>query len=210
MEDVMTKVTQKRIVPVVVLDREDQAEPLAEALLRGGLPVMEVTFRTAVAAAAIKRIAVRFPEICIGAGTLLTTEQISMAVDAGAMFGVAPGLNRTNVEKAQALGLPFVPGVLTPSEIEAALALGQKTLKFFPAEAVGGAPMLKALAGPYAHTGVTFIPTGGINAKNMASYLALPTVAAIGGSWMVDKALIRDGRWDEITSLTRATLAAVC
>lgn len=209
MEDVMTKVTQKRIIPVVVLDREDQAEPLAEALLRGGLPVMEVTFRTAAAAAAIKRIAARFPEICIGAGTLLTTQQISQAVDAGAMFGVAPGLNLANVAQAQALGLPFVPGVLTPSEIEAALALGLKTLKFFPAEAAGGASMLKSLAGPYAHTGATFIPTGGINAQNMAAYLALPTVAAIGGSWMVDKALIKGERWDEITALTRATLAAI-
>lgn len=209
MESVMKRVTAKQIVPVVVVDHEDQAEPLAEALLRGGLPVMEVTFRTAAAAATIRRVAARLPEICIGAGTLLTADHITQALDAGALFGVAPGLNIANATQARERGLPFVPGVMTPSEIEAALALGLKTLKFFPAEAAGGTAMLKALAGPYAHTGVTFIPTGGINMHNMPDYLKLPIVAAVGGSWMVDKALIAAGRWDEITRLTRAALAAI-
>jgi len=204
----MEQALAKRIVPVVVLDRAEQAEPLAEALLRGGLAVMEITFRTAAAAEAIRRIATRYPEICVGAGTLLTAEQIARAVDAGATFGLAPGFNPANVKRAQELGLPFVPGVMTPSEIEAAMALGLKTLKFFPAEAAGGAAVLKALAGPYAHTGVRFVPTGGISAKNMAGYLALPSVAAIGGSWMVEKALVNEGRWDEVERLTREALAA--
>ena len=204
----MEQIFAKRIVPVVVLDQPEQAEPLAEALLRGGLAVMEVTFRTAAAAAAIKRIATRYPEVCIGAGTLLTPEQIERAVDAGATFGLAPGLNVATVRRAQELGLIFMPGVMTPSDIEAALALGLKTLKFFPAEAAGGAAMLKALAGPYAHTGVKFVPTGGINVRNMGGYLALPTVAAIGGSWMVEKALIQEGRWTEIEQLTREAVVA--
>jgi 2-dehydro-3-deoxyphosphogluconate aldolase/(4S)-4-hydroxy-2-oxoglutarate aldolase len=204
----MEQLFAKRIVPVVVLDRAEQAEPLAEALLRGGLAVMEVTFRTPAAASAIKRIAARYPEIRLGAGTLLTAEQIERAVEAGATFGLAPGLNAANVKRARELGMLFMPGVMTPSEIEAAVALGLKTLKFFPAEAAGGAAMLKALAGPYAHTGVTFVPTGGIHAKNMGAYLALPTVAAIGGSWMVEKALINEGRWSEIERLTSEAVAA--
>jgi 2-dehydro-3-deoxyphosphogluconate aldolase/(4S)-4-hydroxy-2-oxoglutarate aldolase len=204
----MEQIFAKRIVPVVVLDQAEQAEPLAEALLRGGLAVMEITFRTPAAAAAIKRIATRYPEVRLGAGTLLTAEQIERAVEAGATFGLAPGFNAANVRRAQELGMLFLPGVMTPSEIEAALALGLKTLKFFPAEAAGGAVMLKALAGPYAHTGVKFVPTGGIHAKNMGAYLALPVVAAIGGSWMVEKALINEGRWTEIERLTREAVAA--
>ncbi len=203
------KAFAKRIVPVVVVDRAEQAEPLAEALLRGGLAVMEITFRTAAAAEAIRRIAARYPEVCVGAGTLLTAEQIARAADAGASFGVAPGFNPANVKRARELGLPFVPGVMTPSEIEAAMALGLQTLKFFPAEAAGGVAMLKALAGPYAHTGVKFVPTGGISARNMAGYLALPVVAAIGGSWMVEKTLVTEARWDEVARLTREALAAV-
>jgi len=199
----------KRIVPVIVLDRVEQAEPLAEALLRGGLAVMEITFRTPTAAEAIRRIAARYPEVCVGAGTLLTAEQVERAVEAGATFGLAPGFNPATVGRARELGLTFVPGVMTPSEIESALALGLKTLKFFPAEAAGGAAMLKTLAAPYAHTGVRFIPTGGIHVQNMGGYLALPAVAAVGGSWMVEKALIDAGRWDEIASRTRETLAAV-
>ncbi|NLL83629.1 MAG: bifunctional 4-hydroxy-2-oxoglutarate aldolase/2-dehydro-3-deoxy-phosphogluconate aldolase [Lentisphaerae bacterium] len=208
MESKLEKALLQRIVPVVVIESEAQAEPLAEALLRGGLPIMEVTFRTAAAAGAIRRVAAKFPEMCVGAGTLLTADQVAGAVDAGAVFGVAPGFNFDNVKVAQERGLPFMPGVMTPSEIEAALALGLRTLKFFPAEAAGGAAMLKALAGPYAHTGVKFVPTGGVSARNMADYLALPVVAAIGGSWMVEKSLISGGRWDEIERLTREALAA--
>lgn len=202
------RIERVRIVPVVVLDREEDAVPLAEALLAGGLDVMEITFRTAAAEGALKRIAERFPEILLGAGTLLDAEQVKRARGAGAVFGLAPGLNSETVRAARAEGLTFSPGVMTPSEVEQALSLGCGLLKFFPAEAAGGTAMLKALAGPYAHTGVRFIPTGGIGPHNLGDYLKLPIVAAIGGSWMVEKSLIAAGRWGEITRLTKDALAA--
>jgi 2-dehydro-3-deoxyphosphogluconate aldolase/(4S)-4-hydroxy-2-oxoglutarate aldolase len=202
------RILAKRIVPVVVLDSPDHAEPLAEALLAGGLDIMEITFRTAAAEESIRRIAARFPEILLGAGTLLETSQVQRAKAAGASFGLAPGLNPDIVAAAKQAGLEFSPGVMTPSEVEQAMALGCKLLKFFPAEAAGGTAMLKSLAGPYAHTGVKFVPTGGITSANLASYLKVPVVAAIGGSWMVDKALVNAGNWQEITRLTREALAA--
>lgn len=204
----IARILAKRIIPVVVLDDAAAAEPLAEALLAGGLDIMEITFRTAAAGEAIRRIAARFPEMLVGAGTLLAKEQLARAKDAGAVFGLAPGLDPAMVAAARASGLPFAPGVMTPSEVGQALALGCKLLKFFPAEAAGGVPMLQALAGPYAHTGVQFIPTGGISAANLTAYLKLPVVAAIGGSWMVDKQLVNAGKWTEITRLTRLALEA--
>jgi 2-dehydro-3-deoxyphosphogluconate aldolase/(4S)-4-hydroxy-2-oxoglutarate aldolase len=202
----LDRIAQRRIVPVVVLDDENAAEPLAEALLTGGLDVMEITFRTAAAAGSIRRIAARYPEILLGAGTLLERDQVTRARDAGAVFGLAPGLNPQIVEAAAACGLQFAPGVMTPGEVERALDLGCKLLKFFPAETAGGVGMLKALAGPYGHTGLRFIPTGGVTSTNLGDYLKLPIVAAIGGSWMVDRALIAAGRWDEVTRLTREAL----
>lgn len=200
------RILAKRIVPVVVLDSVESAEPLAEALLAGGLDIMEITFRTAAAEESIRRIATRLPEILVGAGTLLENDQVARAKDAGAAFGLAPGLNPETVAAARAADLPFSPGVMTPSEVERALTLGCKLLKFFPAEAAGGVNMLKSLAGPYAHTGVKFIPTGGVTSSNLTDYLKLPVVAAIGGSWMVDKALVNGGKWSEITALTRIAL----
>jgi 2-dehydro-3-deoxyphosphogluconate aldolase / (4S)-4-hydroxy-2-oxoglutarate aldolase len=202
------RILAKRIVPVVVLDRAESAEPLAEALLEGGLDIMEITFRTAAAEESIKRIAARFPEVLLGAGTLLEKDQVKRAKDAGAVFGLAPGLNPEIIEAAAGIGLQFSPGVMTPSEVEQALSLGCKLLKFFPAEVAGGVNMLKALAGPYAHTGVKFVPTGGVSSGNLDSYLKLPVVAAIGGSWMVDKQLVNEGKWSEITRITREALAA--
>ena len=202
------RILAKRIVPVVVLDHAESAEPLAEALLAGGLDIMEITFRTAAAEESIRRIAARFPEILLGAGTLLDNDQVSRANDAGAVFGLAPGLNPRTIEKAAQVGLHFSPGVMTPSEVEEALSLHCKLLKFFPAEAAGGTAMLKSLAGPYGHTGVRFIPTGGVTTGNLADYLKVPVVAAIGGSWMVDKQLVNECRWAEITRLTREALAA--
>lgn len=204
----LDRVLAKRIVPVVVLDQANDAEPLAEALLAGGLEIMEITFRTAAAAESIERIAKAFPEILLGAGTLLEPDQVARAKDAGAVFGLAPGLNPQIIAKAEEVGLQFSPGVMTPSDIEQALSLGCRLLKFFPAGAAGGPGMLKALAGPYAHTGVKFVPTGGITSNNLADYLALPVVAAIGGSWMVDKKLVADGNWTEITRLTKEALSA--
>lgn len=204
----INRLLAKRIVPVVVIDRPDAAEPLAEALLAGGLDVIEVTFRTAAAEEAIGRIAARFPQVLLGAGTLLSVEQVRQARAAGAIFGVAPGLNKLVVRAAQGCGLLFAPGVMTPTEVERALGLGCKLLKFFPAAAAGGPAMLKALAGPYAHTGVKFIPTGGIHAGNLRDYLALPVVAAVGGSWMVDQKLIAAGDWAQVTARAAEAVAA--
>lgn len=202
------RILAKRIVPVVVLDRVESAELLAEALLAGGLDIMEITFRTAAAEESIRRIAARFPEILLGAGTLLEKDQVQRARDAGAVFGLAPGLNPKIVAAANEIGLQFSPGVMTPSDVELALSLGCKLLKFFPAEAAGGIDMLKSLAGPYGHTGVKFIPTGGVYSGNLATYLQLPIVAAIGGSWMVDKQLVNDCKWAEITRITQDAIAA--
>lgn len=202
------RILAKRIIPVVVLDSVESAEPLAEALLAGGLDIMEITFRTDAAEESIKRIAKRFPEMLLGAGTLLEKKQVKRAKKAGAVFGLAPGLNPAIIKAAKEIGLEFSPGVITPSEVEQALSLGCKLLKFFPAEAAGGVKMLSSLAGPYGHTGVKFVPTGGVTSANLASYLKLPVVAAIGGSWMVDKALINEGKWDEITRLTKEALEA--
>lgn len=205
--NVLERIARRRIVPVVVLEQVELAEPLAETLLKAGLDVMEVTFRTPAAASAIRKIAARFPEMLQGAGTLLDPDQVRKAVDAGARFAVAPGLNERVVEAARAAGIESIPGIMTPSEVEKAMSLGCRTLKFFPAEQAGGVAMLKALEGPYGHTGVRFIPTGGINAANMRSYLERPSVVAVGGSWMVEKKLIVARDWRRIEELTRAALA---
>ena len=204
----MNKVLAKRLLPAVVIDKAELAVPLAEALLRAGLNVVEITFRTAAAEEAIRNIAKRFPEMVLGAGTLLTADQVARAAGAGATFGVAPGLNQAVVTEAQRRGMAMIPGVMTPTEVDRAIGLGCQVLKFFPADAAGGVKMLKALAGPFAHTGVKFVPTGGIDAKNMAEYLALPVVAAVGGSWMVEKSLIASQNWAQIEKLSREALAA--
>jgi 2-dehydro-3-deoxyphosphogluconate aldolase/(4S)-4-hydroxy-2-oxoglutarate aldolase len=204
---VLEKITRKRIIPVVVIEEESVAESLAETLLRAGLDVMEITFRTAAAAPAIRRIAAGFPEMTLGAGTLLDTDQVWRAAEAGARFAVAPGLNEKVVEAAGQAAMDMIPGIMTPSELEKALSLGCRTLKFFPAEQAGGVSTLKALEGPYGHTGMRFVPTGGVNAGNLRAYLERPSVAAIGGSWMVEKKLIAARDWHQIEELTRAALA---
>jgi 2-dehydro-3-deoxyphosphogluconate aldolase/(4S)-4-hydroxy-2-oxoglutarate aldolase len=205
---IFKRIERVRIVPVVVLEQEESAEPLAETLLKAGLDVMEITFRTAAAAAALSRISARLPEMLLGAGTLLEPDQVSRAVDAGARFAVAPGLNENVLAAARRAGIEMVPGVMTPSEVERALGLGCRTLKFFPAEQAGGVAMLRALGGPYGHTGVRFVPTGGVSPGNMLSYLELPFVVAVGGSWMVEKKLIAAKEWSQIEQLTRAAVAA--
>lgn len=197
---------KRPIIPVIVIEDADDAEPLAEALLEGGMDVAEVTFRTKAAAAAIERIAKRFPEMLLGAGTVLTVDQANRAMAAGATFGVAPGLNRQIVEHFREADTLFVPGVMTPSDIEQGLAYDCGLLKFFPAGAAGGVPMLKALAGPYASSGVKFCPTGGINLDNMMDYLSLPIVATIGGSWIATKQQIADKDWTAITRQAREAL----
>ncbi|MEI6562922.1 MAG: bifunctional 4-hydroxy-2-oxoglutarate aldolase/2-dehydro-3-deoxy-phosphogluconate aldolase [bacterium] len=203
----LKRITSKRIIPVVVLDHEDQAEPLAEALLKAGLDIMEITFRTMAAEASIRRIAKCFPEILLGAGTVLGSDQVKRAAEAGASYALAPGLNEVVVKAADTAGILMFPGVMTPSEVEKALSLNCRILKFFPAETAGGVSMLKALEGPYAHTGVRFLPTGGIGLNNMRSYLERPSVAAIGGSWIVEKNRIAAKDWGTIEQLTREALA---
>jgi 2-dehydro-3-deoxyphosphogluconate aldolase/(4S)-4-hydroxy-2-oxoglutarate aldolase len=193
---------QQRLICVAVIDQAEAAAPLAEALLAGGLRCIEVTFRTADAAAAIAAIRKNVPQITVGAGTLLTGEQVKQAVDAGAQFGVSPGLSETVSRAAQENQFPLFPGVVTPGEIMRALELGWKRLKFFPSETFGGVSALKALAGPFGHTGVKFIPTGGITAATLPDYLALPQVAAVGGSWMAERKLVAEKNWAKITALT--------
>lgn len=202
----MKQIVQTRLVPVAVIDRVEDAAPLAETLCDAGVDIIEVTFRTEAAAEAITRIREAFPDMLVGAGTLLDIYQVEKAAAAGARFGVSPGLNESVVMKALDIEMPFMPGVMTPSDVEKGLALGCCLLKFFPAEQAGGVKMLKALAGPYSHTGVKFIPLGGINASNAASYLQEPIVAAIGGSWFVDRKLIKARDWESIRSLTREAL----
>ena len=200
MNEVLKKISDIGIVPVVVLDEAKDAKPLAEALIKGGLPCAEVTFRTDAAEESIKIMAKEFPQMLVGAGTVLTEEQVDRAVNAGAKFIVAPGINPNIVKYCQKKGIPMVPGVNNPSDIEAALELGLDVVKFFPAEASGGLKMIKAMAAPY--TQMKFMPTGGINEKNICEYLAFDKIIACGGSWMVSKDLVKAGEFDKIAELT--------
>jgi 2-dehydro-3-deoxyphosphogluconate aldolase/(4S)-4-hydroxy-2-oxoglutarate aldolase len=206
---VLERIGEYRVVPVIAIEQVGAALPLADALLAGGLPLAEITFRTAAAAEVLAVLARERPELLLGAGTILTPENARRAVECGARFGVAPGANPAVITAAQEAGLPFMPGVLTPSEIETALALGCRDLKFFPAEAAGGVAMLKALTAPYAHTGVRFVPTGGVSRDNVASYLALPQVLAVGGTWLATREDLAAGRWDEIRDKCREVRALV-
>ncbi len=188
------------IVPVVVLENADDAEPLSDALVNGGLPCAEVTFRTAAAEECIRRISRRHPQMFVGAGTVLSAEQADRAVDAGAKFIVSPGLNPKVVEHCLKKGYPVCPGVMTPTEIELALGFGLDAVKFFPAEPAGGLKMIKAMAAPY--TSLKFMPTGGINAVNVRDYLSYSKILACGGSWMVKGDLVKAGNFSEIERLT--------
>jgi 2-dehydro-3-deoxyphosphogluconate aldolase/(4S)-4-hydroxy-2-oxoglutarate aldolase len=203
------RLRQLRVTPVIAIESEDAALPLADALIEGGLPIAEITFRTAAAADVLRRLSSERPELTLGAGTVLTEQAAEAAKECGAQFAVAPGLNAAVVKRAQAVGLPFAPGVCTPSDVEAGLALGLEVLKFFPAGAMGGAAMLKALSGPYAHRGVQFIPTGGVNAGNLRDYLDLPVVAAVGGTWLAKRADIAAGRWSDIRERCREVVDIV-
>ncbi len=197
------------VVPVLAIENVEAALPLANALLQGGLPVVEITFRTAAAAEVIRVLAQECPRLVVGAGTVLTPANLKSAKDSGAAFAVAPGLNPDIVKRARDVGLPFVPGVATPTDIEMGLALGCKLLKFFPAEALGGVAMLEALSAPFQHTGLRFMPTGGLNLANLESYLKLQTVAAAGGTWIARKQDLLDGQWAEIRDRCIAALEIV-
>lgn len=205
MNEILKEISRIGIVPVVKIDNAKDAVPLADALIKGGLPCAEVTFRTAAAEEAIALMTKEFPEMLVGAGTVLTTEQVDKAVGAGAKFIVTPGFNETVVKYCVERNIPITPGCPSTSDIEAALALGLDVVKFFPAENLGGINMIKALAAPY--VGVKFMPTGGINAKNINSYLDCDKILACGGSWMVKDTLINEGRFDEIEALTKEAVA---
>ena len=205
MNEVLKEISKIGIVPVVKIDNAKDAVPLAKALINGGLPCAEVTFRTAAAEESIALMTKEFSEMLVGAGTVLTTEQVDKAVNAGAKFIVTPGFNEKIVKYCIEKNIPVTPGCPSTSDIEAAITLGLDVVKFFPAENLGGINMIKALAAPY--VGVKFMPTGGINAKNINSYLDCDKILACGGSWMVKDTLINEGKFDEIEALTKEAVA---
>jgi 2-dehydro-3-deoxyphosphogluconate aldolase / (4S)-4-hydroxy-2-oxoglutarate aldolase len=204
MTDILERLAAGRLVPVVVLDDAADADPLAAALVAGGLPVAEVTFRTGAAADAIRAMTDR-GDILVGAGTVLTPEQVDAAVAAGARYIVSPGTSRAVVERCRDHGVLALPGAVTATEVQAALELGLTTVKLFPAGTSGGAKAIAALAAPF--TGVRFVPTGGVGPANLAEYLALPSVAAVGGSWMVPRDRVRAGDFEAVRKLTVEAVA---
>lgn len=207
----MSSITEQlqalKVIPVIAIEQAEDIIPLGAALANNGLPVAEITFRSAAAVEAIRLLRQSQPEMLIGAGTVLNREQVIVAKEAGATFIVSPGFNPNTVKACQELNIPIIPGVNNPSTIEAALEMGLTTLKFFPAEASGGSAMIKALLAPY--TQITLMPTGGISTHNINEYLAIPRVIACGGTWMVDKKLIAEKQWEEIGRLTREAVAQV-
>lgn len=207
MNAVLEKIQKLGIVPVVVLNDVADAEPVAKALCEGGLPLAEVTFRTDAAEESIRIMREKCPEMLVGAGTVLTTEQAERAVNAGAEFIVSPGFNPTVAKYCLEKGVPMTPGCNNPSAMESAMELGLDVVKFFPAEASGGLKAIKAMAAPYVN--LKFMPTGGINAKNINEYLAFPKIIACGGSWMVNGDLVKNKEFDKITELTREAVMTV-
>jgi 2-dehydro-3-deoxyphosphogluconate aldolase/(4S)-4-hydroxy-2-oxoglutarate aldolase len=207
MNEIVEKLGQIGIIPVVAIDDAETAVPLGQALLDGGLPCAEITFRTAAAADAIRKMSAAHADILVGAGTVLTVKQAEQAAEAGAKFIVTPGFDAQVVDWCLANNMPVTPGVMTPTDINQAIAKGLNVLKFFPAEVAGGVKALKAIGGPY--VGIKFIPTGGISAHNLADYLSLPMVHACGGSFMVVKQLIIDGQFDTISQLAQTAVNIV-
>lgn len=202
-EQVVNELSRIRIVPVLVLNDVDSGLKMCEVLVECGLPAAEVTFRTKAAEAIIKEAAKRFPDLYLGAGTILNVHDLKRAFDAGARFAVAPGFNPTVVHAAVESDFAFAPGVCTPSEVEQAHELGCKFLKFFPAEAAGGVKMLKSLIAPYKHLGIRFMPTGGVTADNVLNYLAIKEVVAVGGTWLGKADEIAAGNWDAIRATVK-------
>jgi 2-dehydro-3-deoxyphosphogluconate aldolase/(4S)-4-hydroxy-2-oxoglutarate aldolase len=195
-----------KVIPVIALNKVEHALPLAKALMENGMPCAEITFRTEAAVGAIKIMREAYPDMLIGAGTVLTPEQVDQAIDAGVDFIVSPGLNPTTVKYCQQKNMPIVPGVNNPSLVEQAMELGLKTVKFFPAEPSGGVNMLKALTAVYP---VKFMPTGGVSLANIDNYLAIPAVLACGGTWMVPTNLIDNEQWEELGVLVKDAVAKV-
>ncbi len=206
MVDVLSRLRQMKIVPVIVIDDAEDAIPLAAALSEGGLPCAEITFRTAAGVESLRRIAAEFPEMLVGAGTVLTPQQAEEAREAGAKFVVSPGSNPRVVDHCLGRGIPIYPGVCTPTEVESVLEKGIRVAKFFPAEPMGGLAFLKALCGPYPM--MEFMPTGGINPTNIGQYLSFPKVVACGGSWMAPAEWIRAKQFDRIREETERAVQA--
>ncbi|HNX05601.1 MAG TPA: bifunctional 4-hydroxy-2-oxoglutarate aldolase/2-dehydro-3-deoxy-phosphogluconate aldolase [Opitutales bacterium] len=204
--DTIELLARQPILPVIVIDDADSAVPLAEALMAGGLASIEITFRTKAAAEAIRRIRAAVPEMLVGAGTLLNAENADAALEAGAQFGLAPGLSAEVVAAFEDAGKLFIPGIMTPTEINQAADMGCKYLKFFPAETAGGAANLKAMNAAFKHLGLKYCPTGGITLANMEKYLSLPEVFAIGGSWLATRDQIAAGDWKTVSEQARAAL----
>lgn len=207
MEEVLKKVEELKIVPVVVLEREEDAVPLAQALIAGGLPVAEVTFRTAAAAGAIRRMCESFPELLVGAGTILNVEQCKKALEAGAKFIVSPGFSEEVTAYCVEHDVPILPGVCTPTELMRVIHYGLPVAKFFPAAQYGGLKTIKALAAVFPQ--MRFMPTGGVSEANVREYLSEPKIIAAGGSWMVKGDLIRAGKFAEIEEMTRSAVELV-
>ena len=208
-ESVFEKVGELKIIPVLAVEETEKALPLVEALSKGGLPLAEVAFRTDAAAEAMRAIRENFPDMLLGAGTVLTPEQARLAKQSGADFAVAPGMNPDVVRAAMAAGLPLAPGIMTPTDLDAALRLDMRVIKYFPAEAAGGLKLIKSIAAPFRHLGVKFIPTGGINEDNLKSYLSDDIVLAVGGTWLAKKDDISEGRWDQIVERCRRAVGIV-
>lgn len=207
MNNVIKELSLYGLVPVIKIERLEDAVPLAQALCKGGLPVAEVTFRTSLAKEAIKAMKEACPQMIIGAGTVLNAQQVDEAIDAGSEFIVSPGLNPKTVSYCLDKNIPILPGCANPSDMELALELGLNIVKFFPAEANGGLPAIKAMAAPYGD--LKFMPTGGINPSNLTSYLAFDKIIACGGTWMVSDDLVNNKKWDEITAITKQAIASM-
>ncbi|WP_413113631.1 bifunctional 4-hydroxy-2-oxoglutarate aldolase/2-dehydro-3-deoxy-phosphogluconate aldolase [Thaumasiovibrio sp. DFM-14] len=207
MSKLNAQLSQFKVIPVIAIDRAEDILPLGEKLVANGLPVAEITFRSDAAAESIRLLRKSFPNMLIGAGTILNEDQVVLAKEAGADFIVSPGLNPNTVKACQKHNIEIIPGINSPSLVEQAMELGINTVKFFPAEASGGLNMLKSLLAPY--PSIKVMPTGGINPKNVHNYLAIPQVLACGGTWMVDKKLIQEGKWDDIETLIRDVVESV-
>lgn len=203
---VIEQIEAARIVPVVAVDGADEGLKLADALIAGGLPIAEITLRLPHAMDAIRAVAKERPEVLVGAGTVINVEQLEEAVAAGAKFIVSPGTFEPVIKRAQELGVPILPGVATPSDVMRAVALGLDVVKLFPAGVVGGPGAIKAFSGPFPQ--IRFMPTGGVTTSNLGEYLAIPAVVGVGGTWMVDRKLVTDGKYDEITRLTKEAIEA--
>jgi 2-dehydro-3-deoxyphosphogluconate aldolase/(4S)-4-hydroxy-2-oxoglutarate aldolase len=209
MPNVFDRIAEIGVLPVIAIENPEHAVPLADALLAGGLPIAEITFRTSAAAEVIARMAKERPALLVGAGTVLDRISLDIAKKSGAQFGLAPGFDAEVVDHAADAGFPFVPGIMTPSELSAAMRRGAQVMKFFPAGTIGGPEALKSIAAPFAHLGLKFIPTGGVSLSNMQEWLRVPGVAAVGGTWIARTEDIRAARWERIAANCREAIAAV-